>query len=260
MIFLKLGGSLITAKDQPDTPRLSVIQRLAKEIAAFRTEQPRELLLLGHGSGSFGHMAAAKHQIHRGITEREDWRGFAEVWAAARQLHNLVLDALLTVDLSVVSFPPSASAVCEDGELIELAVSPLRRVMEAGLLPIVYGDVAVDRIRGAAIVSTEAVFARLARELRPDRLLLAGTESGVYEDYPARERVIPVLSAGDLGEVQLAGAEDTDVTGGMRDKVFRTARLVEELPDMEAWVISGEEPGSVESALGGDLEGTRITA
>lgn len=258
MMFLKLGGSLITAKDQPDTPRLSMIQRLAGEIAAFRAEQPQEPLLLGHGSGSFGHVAAARHEIHKGITEREDWRGFAEVWAAARQLHNLMLDALLTVDLPVVSFAPSASAVCEDGELVELAVSPVRRIMEAGLLPVVYGDVAVDRIRGAAIVSTEAVFSYLARELHPARLLLAGTEPGVYADYPAREELISLLTIKELDDLEISGAEDTDVTGGMRDKVSRTAQLVEELPDLEAWIFSGEEPDSVKSALSGEPKGTRI--
>lgn len=260
MIFLKLGGSLITAKDQPDTPRLSMIQRLAGEIAEFRAQDPEEPLLLGHGSGSFGHVAAAQHEIHKGITGREDWRGFAEVWAAARQLHNLVLDALLTVDLSVVSFPPSASGVCEDGELVDLAVSPLRRVMEAGLLPVVYGDVAVDRIRGAAVLSTEAVFSYLAREMRPDRFLLAGTEPGVYADYPAREELIPIIKVNEMDDLHLAEAENTDVTGGMKDKVARTADLVAQLPDLEAWIFSGEEPDSVRSALSGQPEGTLIAA
>lgn len=260
MIFLKLGGSLITAKDQPDTPRLSVIQRLAGEIAAFRADHPRETILLGHGSGSFGHVAAERHDIQRGITEREDWRGFAEVWAAARQLHNLVLDALLTVDLAVLSFPPSASAVCEDGDLVEMAVAPLRRVLEVGLLPVVYGDVAVDRIRGAAVVSTEAVFAYMAHELEPDRLLLAGTEAGVYADYPDRSELISTLTSADIEALQITGAEATDVTGGMADKVARASALTEALPGLETWIFSGEAPGSVENALRGQPDGTRITA
>ncbi len=34
MIFLKLGGSLITDKTRDNTPRLEVIHRLARELAA----------------------------------------------------------------------------------------------------------------------------------------------------------------------------------------------------------------------------------
>ncbi|MEZ4718850.1 MAG: hypothetical protein R2851_22555 [Caldilineaceae bacterium] len=39
-IFLKLGGSLITDKRAPETPRLDVIHRLAAEIAAARPKYP----------------------------------------------------------------------------------------------------------------------------------------------------------------------------------------------------------------------------
>ena len=36
ILLLKLGGSLITEKARPETPRLEVIARLAREIAAAR--------------------------------------------------------------------------------------------------------------------------------------------------------------------------------------------------------------------------------
>ena len=63
--FLKLGGSLITDKRQPETPRMDVIERLAQEIAAARAANPSLQLVLGHGSGSFGHIYARQYGTRR---------------------------------------------------------------------------------------------------------------------------------------------------------------------------------------------------
>jgi isopentenyl phosphate kinase len=145
MIFLKLGGSLITDKSKPEAPRLVALRRLAGEIAEALQASPDLRVLIGHGSGSFGHQAAARHSTHKGAASPRAWRGFAEVWAAAGRLDRLVVDALREADLPVVAFPPSASAICESGQILEMAVEPIERAFEAGLLPVVAGDVAFDR-------------------------------------------------------------------------------------------------------------------
>ena len=51
LTFLKLGGSLITDKTHPRTPRPESLARLASEIAAALGEDPALALILGHGSG-----------------------------------------------------------------------------------------------------------------------------------------------------------------------------------------------------------------
>jgi isopentenyl phosphate kinase len=69
LAFLKLGGSLITDKDLPYTPRLDKLTRLAQEIKAALfsdrltgTQKQMGLkLILGHGSGSFGHTAGIRN-------------------------------------------------------------------------------------------------------------------------------------------------------------------------------------------------------
>ncbi|MCK4693468.1 MAG: hypothetical protein KAT23_07545, partial [Anaerolineales bacterium] len=109
MILLKLGGSLITDKQRPETPRPQVLSRLAKEIAQAKQEQPELQLVVGHGSGSFGHTAAARYGTHLGASSAADWLGFAKVWAAAQRLNRLVIDALIEVGLPAIAFPPSAS-------------------------------------------------------------------------------------------------------------------------------------------------------
>ena len=68
LIFLKLGGSLLTDKTSEETLRPDVLDRLASEICQALALDRCIPLLLGHGSGSFGHVAAAKHGTRKGVS------------------------------------------------------------------------------------------------------------------------------------------------------------------------------------------------
>ena len=125
-VFLKLGGSLITDKTQVEQARKPVIRRLAREIKAAREARPDLQLVLGHGSGSFGHVAAKKHGTRAGVTDRSGWLGYAAVAAAAARLNQIVTDVLVAEGVPVVSLPPSASARCDDGRLSYLDTFVLR--------------------------------------------------------------------------------------------------------------------------------------
>jgi len=260
MIFLKLGGSLITDKARPETARLDVLARLAQELAQARAERPELRLLLGHGSGSFGHPAAARHGTRAGAHTPEDWRGFQQVWWEAHRLQRLVLDALLQAGLPAIAFPPSSHALCEGGELIQLAAEPLTRALEAGLLPVTQGDVAFDRRWGATIVSTEQVMGFLAASLKPKRILLAGIEEGVYARYPQKDQLLAKLSRADLEQSSIGGSGEVDVTGGMLEKVAWSLSMSQADPELEVHVFSGVTPGNVRMAILGAALGTRVKA
>lgn len=260
MIFLKLGGSLITDKSQRETAQIGILQRLAKEIFEARRAKPEMALLIGHGSGSFGHAAAAEFSVYGGIKTEDEWHGAREVWVAANRLHRIVMDTLLEADLPVFSFPPSAMAVSDLGEIAQLHVEPIRRALKAGQVPVVQGDIVFDRGQGAAILSTEKVLAHLAAELKPERILLAGIEEGVFEEYPARERVMPEITADQAEMIQLEGAEATDVTGGMAHKVEQALALAASMPEVDVRIFSGASPGNLQGALLGYELGTRVVA
>ncbi|MFP3855433.1 MAG: isopentenyl phosphate kinase [Anaerolineales bacterium] len=257
-MFLKLGGSLITDKSAERTARQAVIDRIAAEIAAYMEEPAAEPLLLGHGSGSFGHAAAAQHGTHHGVDSPEGWRGFIEVWKAASKLHRIVLRSLHDVSLPAISMPPSASAVSLDGQIHSLAIVPIEHALAFDLLPVVYGDVAFDRSQGAAILSTESIFSFLASELKPTRILLAGIEAGIFADYPSRQHLLDQLGPNELESIDLKGAETIDVTGGMLSKVEQSLTLIKSLPGLEIRIFSGEDPGSILKALQGETLGTLI--
>lgn len=255
LVFLKLGGSLITDKAAEEQLRPGVLARLAEEIATARAVRPEMRLVIGHGSGSFGHVAAARHDTRAGVRGPEAWSGFAAVSAAAARLNRLVGDALLAAGVPALSLQPSASAICQDGALAEMATGPLQAALEAGLVPLVYGDVAVDRVRGGTIISTEQVLAYLARHLRPGWLLLAGDTEGVLD---ARGEVIRRIHTGNFDDLAplLGGSRGTDVTGGMAGKVRAMLALAAELPGTRIRIISGLVAGRLHSALHEPAEAT----
>ena len=112
----------------------------------------------------------------------------AEVQYAAGLLNRLVVDAAWAAGVPVLNLPPSASAACRQGQLVTLAVPPVKAALDHGLVPLVFGDVAVDEGRGGTIVSTEDVFVFLAEALNPARVLLAGLEPGVLSRWPGGDR------------------------------------------------------------------------
>ena len=50
LVFLKLGGSLITDKTQPYTPKLDIIEDAALQISTALRTQPDLRLVIGHGT------------------------------------------------------------------------------------------------------------------------------------------------------------------------------------------------------------------
>lgn len=258
MIFLKLGGSLITEKDVPETPRRDVLSRLADEIRQAVHANPELRLVVGHGSGSFGHPAAAKYRTHEGARSLDDWVGFAAVWRSANRLNRVVVDALADAGLPVVSFPPSASALARDGEIAELAHLPIQRAVDHGLMPLVQGDVAFDSVRGACIISTERVFGWLAPRLHPARILLAGADAGVFSDFPGNTRLLSTVSWNDLEAARVGASAAVDVTGGMADKVRTALEWARADAAVEIRIFSASEPGLLRETLLGARPGTQV--
>lgn len=266
LVLLKLGGSVITNKKQPFTAREGVIRRLGQEIRKALDDRPDLRLVLGHGSGSFGHVVAQMYSTHKGVFGisgqllEEGWRGYVETSAAAARLNRLVANLLLEEGVPVVSFQPSASARCHKGELMYLDTYPMKQVLAGGLVPLVYGDVAVDAVQGFTIVSTEQIFDNIARELQPVRIVLAGIVDGVYDGDPITNpdaSRFEEITLDNWPEVEdaLGGSHGTDVTGGMFSKVRDMYHLVLAQPPLQVHIVSGEVPGRVSSALSGSGTG-----
>ncbi len=262
LIFLKLGGSLITDKARASTAILDIIERIADEISACLVKNSHIQLVIGHGSGSFGHTAASQFQTQKGGNSAEYWQGFAKVWQSARQLNNIVIDKLSQSGLPVIAFPPSSGVVSNNQEIIHWDLQPIRSALSQQLIPVVQGDVVFDTFLGGTILSTEAIFQYLAGKLSPDRILLAGLDPGVYLDPSNPDQIIPQITPENYAEIHpaLSGAKAADVTGGMVSKVNLMLSILESLPTTQVQVFSGLIPGNIHKSLEGEALGTAISA
>ncbi len=258
--YLKLGGSLLTEKKSAHTPRLDIIERCALEIKRGLDCIPGRMLILGHGSGSFGHVPAKKYQTRAGVHTPQEWQGFVEVWQEARMLNQLVVDACISAGLPVIAFPPSATILTRQGVVQSWNMEPLLAAVRQGMIPLVYGDVVFDSTLGGTILSTEDVFAELVKHLPPARILLAGAEKGVWQDFPKCTTLIKKIGFTTDDEITrfARGSDVPDVTGGMQEKLRILMGLVKQNPGCQGQIFSGIEPGSIEAALCGAQNGTTV--
>ncbi len=267
LTFIKFGGSVITDKTSKEAPDLPTIRQLAAEVRAARDRDRDLRLIIGHGSGSFGHTYAQRYGIHTGIVPGGDWMGFALTAAAALRLNRIVVDELLAAGIPALALQPSASLLSRQGALAEWHTAAIARALDHDLVPVVHGDVSFDETQGSSIISTEQLLERLVHTpaLSPARIILVG-ETGVCTADPRadpRAERIPQIDAANIAAVLrgAGGSHGVDVTGGMRAKVELIWRLVEARPGLSVQLI-GPLPGLLARALLDQAagEGTLIVA
>jgi len=262
LVFLKLGGSLITDKNKPLTARPKIIRRIAREIKESLEENPDIQLLIGHGSGSFGHAIADKYQTQEGGWDNDYWQGFSEVWRAARELNQYVVEIFHQEKLPVIAFPPSAGVVAKNKNFFSWDIRPIEFALSQKLIPLVQGDVIFDTEIGGTIFSTEKSFQYLSKKLQPSKILLAGIDKGVYKDVRDKNEILPRITPGNYHKIRsiLSGSDAVDVTGGMIAKVELMLKLVQERPSLEIQIFSGLALGNIKKVLNGAVLGTLIQA
>ena len=267
--LVKLGGSLITDKRGVAEARHDVIERLAREIA---DADLGGRLIVGHGSGSFGHVAAKEHGVRARGSAKDGGAtpdpptpvGAAAVQDQAARLHRLVVTALVEAGAAPFSLPPSAWMTANAGRPRKAFLDPLLVALDKGFVPVLCGDVVVDDAWRASVLSTETVLhdliVRLRRrgETRVRRQYWLGETAGVWdrEGEPLAEITTKTFSNA-LRAVRPAAG--TDVTGGMELRL-RTARELARM-GVESWIVDGREPGLLAAALAGeDVPGTVFRA
>lgn len=259
MLLVKIGGSLITDKTRRESLRADVLRQLAEDLAELRTEYPQQQIILGHGSGSFGHFEAHNYQTAKGVKTENDWYGFARVAHIAARLNRHVVDALLAADVSAISVQPSASIESVNGKVSALDTSGISRAMQHHLVPVFYGDVSYDTSLGGTIASTEAIMRYLADHFPVSRIVLLGEVTGVLDQ---EGNVIPYISLDNFTSIaeSLEGSRGVDVTGGMLSKVTEMLDIAREHPSLTIHIVDGRVPQVISRLLNNEHIGTTITA
>ena len=260
LILIKLGGSLITDKNRPFSEDLKTIKRLASEIHKAR-QKTNMLFIVGHGGGSYPHVPAKKYKTAQGVLGKESYQGIAEVQDAAARLNRIVVHELINAGENTVSFSPSSFMIAKNGEIKKAFLVPLLRLLDFGMLPVVYGDVLLDLKMGCSIASTEKILNFLALKLKDkfkvEKVIHCGKTDGVYN---RKGKTIAKINTKNFGKIraEIGSSEGIDVTGGMLHKVEESLQLASKT-GVEIVILNGSIPNLLKQALlGKQVAGTTV--
>lgn len=219
LTVLKLGGSVITEKDTPETVAADALDRAATAIAESRS--PGDDIVIVHGGGSFGHHHASNHGVSS-TDGSHDGAGLLEIHRAMGRLTDAVLDSLAGHEVEGLPVRPLSAAYRKGDGSVDFAVGSIRTMLAEGFVPVINGDVIAHAGEGGTIISGDTIVVSLARALEADRVGLCSTVPGVLDDEGA---VIPEIDEYETVQSVLGGSDATDVTGGMAAKVRRLLEL-----------------------------------
>jgi isopentenyl phosphate kinase len=247
MQILKLGGSVITHKDEYFSPHTENIKRLAQEISA--TKQP---LIIVHGAGSFGHPVAKKYNISDGLKSSDQLVGFSKTHQSMTRLNQIIVDTLLEAGVLAFGISASSMLVTKGRRLVDLELSIIKSCLDLGLIPVMYGDAVLDTTQGFAILSGDQLVVRLAIDLKAERIIFGSDVDGIYTSNPKLDPDAKLIDRVSLSHMtaEVGGATSTDVTGGMLGKLKEAEEAVE--AGAEVVFLNADAENRVKSALLGE--------
>lgn len=242
MILLKLGGSVITDKGTPLSPRRQAVRAIGEALGGVS-----EPVIVVHGGGSYGHYWSVVHDIHT-RPDRYDLGGVSTVKNSMVELNSMVLNMLREGGVKPYAVPPEA--LFGGGTISEAAAGRACEIAESGMVPVTYGDALWSGGGTAYILSGDAIMRELARTAGPRLCIFATDVDGLYERMGDGE---PIGVVGDGGfSISEVGM---DVTGGMRRKVQEARRISE--AGCDVLLLNGNRPGRIAEAIGrGTFPGT----
>jgi isopentenyl phosphate kinase len=234
MILIKLGGSIITNKKRPLSPRISAIDRIAKQLKKIH-----EPLVIVHGGGSFGHYWSVRYDMHT-KPAKYDLRGVSIVKNSMVELDKIILDRFLKNRLSPYCLPPTD--FMEGDRPIPKKVREIKKIAESGLVPVTFGDALWYGNKKSYILSGDRIMSILAKALRPRLSIFTLNVDGLYSDLRTKKLVYEMKdNRVSIQEIQM------DVTGGMKRKVQEATKISR--MGLKVFFVNGNKPERIVNAI-----------
>lgn len=249
LIVLKIGGSVITEKDSVSVPKKDDIDRISQEIAAFKKEVKTPLILV-HGAGSFGHPQAIEH-----LGKEFNASGIYPIHASVKALNSIVVDSLNKAGLNALPIHPLSCCLLENGKIADLQIGQINLMLGKDIIPVLHGDVVMDKVLGAAVLSGDRIVPYLAVVTAATGIGAGSNVDGVLDDKGEVIKKITPLSFVDIKK-DILGASSPDVTGGMLGKVSELVELSRK--GISSRIFNAEKKGIISKFLYGEDVGTLI--
>ena len=234
MILIKIGGSIITNKEKPLTPRKKTIEKISKVLRKIH-----EPIIIVHGGGSYGHYWSVRYDMHT-KEEKYDPRGVAVVKNSMIALNKIILDILLKNKLNPYCLPPTD--FMSGNKPIIKKIKEIEKIANAGLIPVTYGDALWYGQKKTYILSGDKIMTHLAKILKPRLCIFALNEDGLYSDLKSKKLIYELK-----GQHTSISENKMDVTGGMTRKVEEALKISK--MGMNVFFVNGNKPERIVKAV-----------
>lgn len=228
-LMIKLGGSVITDKSGDCSINKQGLTEIAGHIAG---QKDKEIILI-HGAGSCGHPEAKRHHLDKGL-DQTNKVGIFITHSAVRKLNDAVVNALRASGMEAVGMHPLGACTAGNGRLLAYESRPLELLLQYGIIPVLHGDVVMDRERGACIISGDQLVSFLPQVIRIDRIGLATDVGGVLN----MGNVVPRIDTETAQTLEIGESDNPDITGGMKGKIQELIMLAENGTESNIFHIS----------------------
>jgi isopentenyl phosphate kinase len=254
LVILKIGGSILTKKDQPFTANMENLSRIADEIAESYDPEKMKLILI-HGAGSFGHYLAKKTDIQNGMKDQGQAVAFADVQKWQNYWNSMVVTELIKRGLPAIPVQPSAFAITENRKLKHMPLETVEELLKFDMIPVLYGVPAVDSEQGCCILSGDQILSWIAEKLKPTKIIHGIDVDGIFSDDPKKNPNAELMSEIEMDQWEeikdhLSGSSSVDVTGGMFGKVEELMQLKD--TGLTCEMVNATKEGFVQRALNGE--------
>jgi isopentenyl phosphate kinase len=255
LYMIKIGGGSITDQSKPRVAKREEISRLLSEIYEAKKERDFDVII-GHGSGSFGHVTAKEYRVNEGLIDSNSKKGAILTMVVASELNFIVIDEAIKLGIPVFPFFPSSFGFANGKKLETGFVEHISYAMDKGFVPLVHGDVVMDAKQGVAIASTEDVLRFISTKMPPTKIVLATDVDGIYDKDPTKysdAKIIEEVTGSNITDVLSSAGEahKIDVTGGMKTKISLVYEIVKRV-NGTGYIANATKPGVIGGLLRGD--------
>jgi len=234
MLLVKLGGSIITNKEKPLSPRRKTIDNFVRSLKKIN-----EPMVIVHGGGSFGHYWSVKFNMHT-KPAKYDLRGISTVKNSMIELNKIILQSFLKNKLNPYSLPPTDFV--SGNKPILKKIKEIKKIAQSNLIPITYGDALWYGKKKSYILSGDVIMTMIAKVLRPRLTVFVLNVDGLYSDIKKKKLIYEIKD-----EHPFFSKPTTDVTGGMKRKVQEASKISK--MGMKVFFVNGNKPERIINAV-----------
>ncbi|GAB4218996.1 MAG: isopentenyl phosphate kinase [Candidatus Microgenomates bacterium] len=227
LIFIKLGGGLITDKTTPLKINDDVIDSLIFQLKHIIGQRNDLNFIIGNGAGSFGHYFAEKYKTENGYVNFS-LEGLVQIHHSVLTLNKIIIDKLIENKINCFTIHPSSFIFSSNKKTKKILVDQIIGLLNQKIIPLVYGDVIIDEKIGSVVYSTEKIFNELIKKLykkfRIEGVIYCTDVDGVYDE---KQKVIEKITNDDLRNLKknIYKIKGFDVSGGMLHKIEESLKI-----------------------------------